>query len=95
MNPPDDTPSEFIGRMPILQYAAAVADIATFGLPRGQGAPLYYDYGVLPSAAMAANSYVPESSDNTSTKYQQRMDMVRHILGVVGRYVNSKSNGAY
>jgi hypothetical protein len=95
VDPPDNTPSEIIGRVPILERAAAVADIATFDLVRAKGAPLCYDYGVLPSAVMAANEYAPETSDNPSTKYQQRMDMVRHLLDVVGCDVNSKSDGPY
>lgn len=44
---------------------------------------------------MAANDYAPKDSDNPSTKLQQRMDMVRHIVNVVGCDVNSKSNGPY
>lgn len=95
VNPPDDTPPESIGRMPILERAAAVADIATFELLRGRGAPVCYDYGVLPSAVMAANEHAPKDSDNPGTKYQQRMDMVRHLLDVVGCDANSRSNGPY
>lgn len=95
VDPPDDTPPEFAGRRPILQYAAAVADIPTFEPLRAEGAPLCYDYGVLPSAVMAANDHAPRDSDNPGTKYHQRMYMVPHLLDVVGCDVNSKSNGPY
>jgi hypothetical protein len=95
LGPPDDTPLEFIGRRLILERAATRADIATFELLRAKGAPPRYDCGVLPLAVMAANDHAPKTGDSPSTKFQQRMDMVRHLLDVVGCDVNSKSNGLY
>lgn len=92
---PDNTPSKSIGRRPILGRAAAVADIPTVELLRAKGAPLCYDYGVLPLAVMSANDHAPKTSDSPGTKFQERMDMVRHLLDVVGCDVNSKSNGPY
>ena len=95
VDPPDDTPPGFIGRMPVLERAAARADIATFELLRAKGAPLCYNYGVFPSAVMAANDHAPETSDRPSTEFQRRMDMVRHLVDVVGCDVNSRSNEPY
>ena len=94
-DPPDDTPPDCVGRTPILERAATVADIATFELLRAKGAPLCYDNGVLSSAVTAANDHVPETNETPSTKYQQRMDMVRHLVDVVGCDVNSTSYGPY
>lgn len=95
VDPPDNTRPGFIGRMPVLERAAARADIATFELLRAKGAPLCYDYGVFPSAVMSANGHAPKTSDRPSTEFQRRMDMVCHLVDVVGCDVNSRSNGPY
>lgn len=93
--PPDDTPPGFVGRMPILDRAAALADIATFELIRAKGAPVCYDYGVLPRAVMAATDCVPRFGESPSANFLSRVDMVRHLLDKVGCDVNSRSNGPY
>lgn len=67
VNPPDDTPpNQAKMRKPILESAAANGNIPTFELLRNRGAPLKYDYGVLPVAVMSANGLAPRNGDEPS-----------------------------
>jgi hypothetical protein len=91
----DDTPEGSVKRMPILDGAAARADVATFELLRARGAPLDYNYSILPRAVIAANNCVPDAKESPSMEYERRMDMVHHPVDVVGCNVKSKSNGPY
>jgi hypothetical protein len=96
VDPADDT-SEGAKkhRKPILEVAAAEGNIEVFELLRARGAPLDLQHGVLPSAVMKASFNVPAAGESPSASFVRMLDMIRHLIDVIGCDVNSVSYGTY
>jgi hypothetical protein len=77
---PGDTP-------PVLEIAAAEGSVATFELLRARGAPL--GRRTLHRAVEQAAIYVPSGDSVRTALFEQRMDMVRHLVDIVGLDVNA------
>jgi ankyrin repeat protein len=96
VDPADDTPEGGKKhRKPILEVAAAEGNIDAFELLRASGAPLDLHHGVLPSTVTVASHYVPEAGESPSASFSRMLDMIRHLIDVVGCDVNSISYGTY
>jgi len=96
VDPADDTPEGAKKhRKPILEVAAAEGNIEVFELLRAKGAPLDFHHGVLPSAVMKASFNVPAAGENPSASFIRMLEMIRHLIDVVGCDVNSISYGTY
>lgn len=92
VDPPDDTPPTAVKiRKPILQCAALSDNIETFEILRARGAPLTYT--ILPSAVMLASSRAPDRGEEPSAHFQSSLNMIRHLVDVVGCDVNAASHG--
>jgi len=80
------------GPRPILERAAVHGNVETFELLRSRGAPL--SPRVLPMVVRAADDYVAMDSDSPSlaserrARYEMSLNMVRHLIDVVGLDVN-------
>ena len=96
VDPADDTPEGAKKhRKPILEVAAAEGNIDTFELLRASGAPLDLRHGVLPSTVMAASYDIPAAGSSPSASFSRMLEMIRHLIDVVGCDVNSVSYGTY
>lgn len=94
LNPPDPAPPTSRPREPILERAAMAGNIDTFELLRSRGAPLNRDLGIFPKAVMMATEYVSDEVPYNA-RFMQQLDMLRHLIQVIGCDVNSHSYGAY
>ena len=79
---------------PILERAASTGNITTFELLRNNGAPLDRNFGVFPVAVMVANECASDAT-NDRDSLKRRIEMLRHLLEVVGCDVNSNSFGGH
>lgn len=96
VDPADDTPEGAKKqRKPILEVAAAEGNIEAFELLRASGAPLDFHHGVLPSAVMTACYDIPEANGAPSTSFSRVLEMIRHLIDLIGCDVNSVSYGTY
>jgi len=96
VDPADDTPEGAKKhRKPILEVAAAEGNIEGFELLRANGAPLDLHHGMLPSAVMKASFNVPAAGEAPSASFVRMLEMIRHLIDVVGCDVNSVSYGTY
>lgn len=92
LDPPDPTPKNSVSeRKPILESAAVVSNIATFELLRSRGAPLDRNFGVFPVAVIAAN----DGTCGNDNSFEKKMNMLKHLLEVVGCNVNSLTYGSH
>ncbi|KAF2655615.1 hypothetical protein K491DRAFT_692690 [Lophiostoma macrostomum CBS 122681] len=81
------TPSQYRCHQ-VLERAAARSSVATFELLRSKGAPLGWRtlHFAVRNAALAFHAH---QTRGESTKWTERMDMVRHLIDVVGVDVNA------
>lgn len=82
---PDGTSS--VPRPPVLEIAAANGTVATFEVLRSKGAPL--GRRVLHRAVEKAAFYAHKDDAAPTILFQQRMQMVRHLVDTVGLDVNA------
>lgn len=73
---------------PLLEVAAAAGTVATFELLRDKGAPL--TRRTLHEAVKYATICAPSHQSVHDTLFERRMDMVRHIVDVLGIDVNAE-----
>ncbi|KAH8121971.1 hypothetical protein FP744_10009197 [Trichoderma asperellum] len=92
---PGDTPpwdangvARQVPRESLLVCAAKHATVATFELLRAKGAPL--ERRALHEAAEFAAIYAPPYGSAADALFKERVDMVRHLVDVVGLDVNSQ-----
>jgi hypothetical protein len=73
---------------PVLEIAAAEGIVATFELLRARGAPI--GRRTLHQAVEQAAIYASSDDGSVRTEpFEQRMDMVRHLVDIVGLNVNA------
>lgn len=96
VDPEDDTPEgSKKERKPILEVAASGGNIESFELLRAKGAPVSYNFGILPTAVMSAGYSLNQAGQGSDTHYARMLNMIRHLLDVVGCDVNSISYGMH
>jgi hypothetical protein len=76
-------------RRPILERAASIGDIATFGRLRQKGALL--STRMLPLAVRSANDLVPMTDQPPSETYEAPLNIVGHLIDNLGVDVNNNS----
>lgn len=72
---------------PVLEIAAGSGSVATFELLRARGAPL--GRLTLHEAVMQAFIHAPSDNSIRDARFEQRMDMVKHLVDIVGLDVNA------
>ena len=91
---PGDTPprdANGIGQVPrisLLEYVAEAGTVATFELLRARGAPFHRR--TLHRAVEYAAIYAPPYDSARTSRFEERMDMVRHLVDTLGLDVNAE-----